>query len=247
MKIDVLSLFPKMFAPMQESIIGKAIERGSLSFNVTDFRDYTTNKHNNVDDYPFGGGAGMLLTAQPIFDAVQAIKERDDKGSAGHVVLLDPAGKAFDHKDAERLASYDHLTFICGHYEGYDERIKTLVDEEISLGDYVLTGGELGAMVMIDATVRFLPDVLGNAESASGDSFQDGLLEYPQYTRPADFRGMQVPEVLTSGNHQKIAEWRLKESLKKTYLRRPDLLEGRQFSKEERDLLDDIKTELNED
>ncbi|MFC4760334.1 tRNA (guanosine(37)-N1)-methyltransferase TrmD [Fructobacillus durionis] len=246
MKIDVLSLFPNMFAPMQESIIGKAIDRGSLSFSVTDFRDYTTNKHNNVDDYPFGGGAGMLLMAQPMFDAIEAIKENDDKKSAGHVVLLDPAGKKFDHTDAERLASYDHLTFVCGHYEGYDERIKTLVDEELSLGDYVLTGGELGAMVMIDATVRFLPDVLGNRESATGDSFQDGLLEYPQYTRPADFRGMKVPEVLTSGNHQKIAEWRLKESLKKTYLRRPDLLEGRQFTKEERDLLDDIKTELDE-
>lgn len=246
MKIDVLSLFPNMFTPMKESIIGKAIERGSLSFDVTDFRDYTTNKHNNVDDYPFGGGAGMLLMAQPMFDAIAAIKEKDDKKSAGHVVLLDPAGKKFDHTDAERLASYDHLTFVCGHYEGYDERIKTLVDEELSLGDYVLTGGELGAMVMIDATVRFLPDVLGNRESATGDSFQDGLLEYPQYTRPADFRGMKVPEVLTSGNHQKIAEWRLKESLKKTYLRRPDLLEGRQFTKEERDLLDDIKTELDE-
>ncbi|CAK1223924.1 tRNA (guanosine(37)-N1)-methyltransferase TrmD [Fructobacillus fructosus] len=247
MKIDVLSLFPKMFAPMQESIIGKAIERGALSFNVTDFRDYTTNKHNNVDDYPFGGGAGMLLTAQPIFDAIASIKERDETQSAGHVILLDPAGAKFDHQVAERLAKHDHLTFICGHYEGYDERIKTLVDEELSLGDYVLTGGELGAMVMIDATVRFLPDVLGNRESASGDSFQDGLLEYPQYTRPADFRGMRVPDVLISGNHQKIADWRLKESLKKTYLRRPDLLENRQLTKEERDLLDDIKTELAEE
>lgn len=247
MKIDVLSLFPKMFTPMQESIIGKAIERGSLSFDVTDFRDYTTNKHNNVDDYPFGGGAGMLLTAQPIFDAIEAIKQKDENGSAGHVVLLDPAGTKFDHRAAERLAKHDHLTFICGHYEGYDERIKTLVDEELSLGDYVLTGGELGAMVMIDATVRFLPDVLGNRESASGDSFQDGLLEYPQYTRPADFRGMKVPDVLISGNHQKIADWRLKESLKKTYLRRPDLLKGRQLTNEERDLLDDIKTELAED
>ncbi|MCO0832201.1 tRNA (guanosine(37)-N1)-methyltransferase TrmD [Fructobacillus sp. W13] len=243
MKIDVLSLFPDMFAPMKQSIIGKAIDRGALDFDVTDFRDYTTNKHNNVDDYPFGGGAGMLLTPQPIFDAMEAVKEKSADKTTGHVVLLDPAGKKFDHTDAERLAQYDHLTFVCGHYEGYDERIKTLVDEELSLGDYVLTGGELGAMVMIDATVRFMPDVLGNRESASGDSFQDNLLEYPQYTRPADFRGMKVPDVLISGNHGKIAEWRLKESLRKTYLRRPDLLEGRQFSKEERDLLDDIKTE----
>ncbi|MDF7636731.1 tRNA (guanosine(37)-N1)-methyltransferase TrmD [Leuconostocaceae bacterium ESL0958] len=243
MKIDVLSLFPTMFAPMRQSIIGKAIERGAVDFAVTDFRDYTTNKHNNVDDYPFGGGAGMLLTPQPIFDALAAVAAASADQSAGHVVLLDPAGKTFDHHDAQRLAQYDHLTFIAGHYEGYDERIKTLVDEELSLGDYVLTGGELGAMVMIDATVRFLPDVLGNQESASGDSFESGLLEYPQYTRPADFRGMTVPPVLTSGNHAKIAEWRLKEALRKTYLRRPDLLENRSFTTAERDLLDDIKSE----
>ncbi|CAK1233602.1 tRNA G37 N-methylase TrmD (TrmD) [Fructobacillus tropaeoli] len=247
MKIDVLSLFPDMFAPMRQSIIGKAIDRGDLDFAVTDFRDYTTNKHNNVDDYPFGGGAGMLLTPQPIFDALEAVKENSPEKSAGHVILLDPAGKKFDHTDAKRLANYDHLTFIAGHYEGYDERIKTLVDEELSLGDYVLTGGELASMVMIDATVRFLPRVLGNAESAEGDSFADGLLEYPQYTRPADFRGLTVPEVLTSGNHGKIAEWRLKEALKKTYLRRPDLLENRVFTNEERDLLDDIKSELADD
>ncbi|WP_061993452.1 tRNA (guanosine(37)-N1)-methyltransferase TrmD, partial [Fructobacillus ficulneus] len=210
MKIDVLSLFPDMFAPMRQSIIGKAIDRGDLDFAVTDFRDYTTNKHNNVDDYPFGGGAGMLLTPQPIFDALEAVKEASPDQSAGHVILLDPAGKKFDHQDAKRLASYDHLTFIAGHYEGYDERIKTLVDEEFSLGDYVLTGGELASMVMIDATVRFIPNVLGNAQSAAGDTFSDDLLEYPQYTRPADFRGMVVPEVLTSGNHGKIAEWRVK-------------------------------------
>ncbi|GAP02726.1 tRNA (guanine-N(1)-)-methyltransferase [Fructobacillus pseudoficulneus] len=247
MKIDVLSLFPDMFAPMRQSIIGKAVDRGDLDFSVTDFRDYTTNKHNNVDDYPFGGGAGMLLTPQPIFDALEAVKKASPDQSAGHVILLDPAGKKFDHHDAKRLAGYDHLTFIAGHYEGYDERIKTLVDEELSLGDYVLTGGELASMVMIDATVRFIPNVLGNAESAEGDSFADGLLEYPQYTRPADFRGLTVPEVLTSGNHGKIKEWRLKEALKKTYLRRPDLLENRQFTNEERDLLDDIKSELAED
>lgn len=236
-----------MFAPMRQSIIGKAVDRGDLDFSVTDFRDYTTNKHNNVDDYPFGGGAGMLLTPQPIFDALEAVKKASPDQSAGHVILLDPAGKKFDHHDAKRLAGYDHLTFIAGHYEGYDERIKTLVDEELSLGDYVLTGGELASMVMIDATVRFIPNVLGNAESAEGDSFADGLLEYPQYTRPADFRGLTVPEVLTSGNHGKIKEWRLKEALKKTYLRRPDLLENRQFTNEERDLLDDIKSELAED
>lgn len=241
MRIDVLSLFPDMFAPMHQSIVGKAIEKGALDFSVTDFRQYTNNKHNNVDDYPFGGGAGMLLMAQPVFDAMDHIEQTT--GDRGHVVLLDPAGRQFNHEVAQELADYDHLTFIAGHYEGYDERIRDLVDDELSLGDYVLTGGELGAMVMIDATVRFLPDVLGNQASAHTDSFEDGLLEYPQYTRPADFRGMKVPEVLMSGNHAKIAEWRLKESLRRTYLRRPDLLQGRQLTPKERDLLDDIKTE----
>ncbi|WEV54067.1 tRNA (guanosine(37)-N1)-methyltransferase TrmD [Leuconostocaceae bacterium ESL0723] len=241
MRIDVLSLFPEMFTPMRQSIVGKAIERDHLDFSVTDFRDYTTNKHNNVDDYPFGGGAGMLLTPQPIFDAMDHIEKT--AGDRGHVILLDPAGETFNHQMAQDLAHYDHLTFITGHYEGYDERIRTLVDQEISIGDFVLTGGELGAMVVIDATVRFLPQVLGNQESADTDSFENGLLEYPQYTRPADFRGLTVPPVLLSGNHAKIAEWRLKESLRRTYLRRPDLLVNRQLSPQERDLLDDIKSE----
>ena len=159
------------------------------------------------------------------------------------MVLLDPAGRQFDHHVAEELSQKEHITFIAGHYEGYDERIRELVDDEISLGDYVLTGGELGAMVIIDATARFLPDVLGNQASAAEDSFQDNLLEFPQYTRPADFRGRQVPDVLMSGNHAKIAEWRLKESLRRTWLRRPDLLEARQLTNEERDLLDDVKQE----
>lgn len=241
MRIDVLSLFPDMFAPMRQSIIGKAIDKQALDFNVTDFRDFTDNKHNNVDDYPFGGGAGMLLMPQPIFDAIADVEKK--AGDKGHVILLDPAGRQFNHAVAQELAQYDHLTFIAGHYEGYDDRIRELVDDEISLGDYVLTGGELGAMVIIDATVRFLPEILGNASSANDDSFQNGLLEFPQYTRPADFRGRQVPEVLTSGNHAKIAEWRLKESLRRTYLRRPDLLKNRQLTSQERDLLDDIRTE----
>lgn len=241
MRIDVLSLFPDMFAPMRQSIIGKAIDKGALDFQVTDFRDFTENKHNNVDDYPFGGGAGMLLTPQPIFDAMASVEKQ--AGGKGRVILLDPAGRQFNHEVAQELATYDHLTFVAGHYEGYDERIRELVDDEISLGDYVLTGGELGAMVIIDATVRFLPEILGNAASAEGDSFEDGLLEFPQYTRPADFRGRMVPEVLTSGNHAKIAEWRLKESLRRTYLRRPDLLEKQQLTQQERDLLDNIKSE----
>lgn len=241
MRIDVLSIFPDMFKPMTESIIGKAVDRGLLEFSVTDFRDFTNNKHNNVDDTPFGGGAGMLLTPQPIFDAMDDIKAK--AGNYGRVILLDPAGVPFNQAVAEDLSKEEHLTFIAGHYEGYDERIRELVTDEISLGDYVLTGGELGAMVIIDATVRLIPEVLGNRESAIGDSFSTGLLEYPQYTRPADFRGRMVPEVLTSGNHGKIAEWRMKESLRRTYLRRPDLLEKMELTKEQVKLLTEVKAE----
>lgn len=246
MKIDILSLFPEMFnGPLTQSIVGKAVQKDILDIEVTDFRDYTTNKQRHVDDTPYGGGAGMLLQAQPIYDALDAIAEKNN--GLGKVILLDPAGKRFDQKMAENLAKEDHLTFICGHYEGYDERIRERVTDEISLGDFVLTGGELGAMVVIDATVRLLPDVLGNHESAAGDSFSMGLLEYPQYTRPADFRGMKVPEVLTSGNHQKIAEWRNKEALRRTYKRRPDLLENYELSKDEEKWLREFKTLEKED
>ncbi|KRL93919.1 tRNA (guanosine(37)-N1)-methyltransferase TrmD [Limosilactobacillus equigenerosi] len=244
MRIDILSLFPNMFAPMQESIVGNAQADGLVDVHVTDFRQFTTDKHNHVDDAPFGGGAGMLLQAQPIFDAMDHI-EQEIAGQVpkGRVILLDPAGRKFDQDYAMELAQEEHLTFICGHYEGYDERIRELVTDEASLGDYVLTGGELAAMVMVDATVRFVPGILGNHESASGDSFSNGLLEYPQYTRPADFRGMKVPEVLTSGNHQKIAEWRMKESLRRTLLRRPDLLETAPLTREQQIMLQDLKLE----
>ncbi|TYC50077.1 tRNA (guanosine(37)-N1)-methyltransferase TrmD [Weissella muntiaci] len=241
MRIDVLSIFPNMFAPMRESIIGKTVERGLVDFNVVDFRDYTNNRHNNVDDVVYGGGQGMLLTPQPIFDAMDHVKE--SAGDFGRVILLDPAGKPFNQKMAEELAQEEHLTFIAGHYEGYDERIRTLVTDEISLGDFVLTGGELGAMVVIDATVRLLEDALGDDMSAVDDSFSTGLLEYPQYTRPADFRGMLVPDVLMSGHHGNIAIWRKKESLRRTYLRRPDLLEHYNFTKEERQLLREVVDE----
>lgn len=247
MKIDILSLFPEMFkGPLTQSIVGKAIEKQLLDVEVTDFRDYTTNKQRHVDDTPYGGGAGMLLQAQPIYDALDVIAAKND--GLGKVILLDPVGRKFDQKVAEELSQEKHLTFICGHYEGYDERIRERVTDEISLGDFVLTGGELGAMVVIDATVRLLPDVLGNRESALGDSFSMGLLEYPQYTRPADFRGMKVPEVLTSGNHQKIAEWRNKEALRRTYERRPDLLENYELSAQEEKWLREFKTlEVNDD
>lgn len=222
MRIDVLSLFPDMFAPLTESMIGKAIERKLVDFNVIDFRQYSHDKHLHVDDTPYGGGAGMLLKPEPIFEAMDALNAKQP--GAKRVILLDPAGRQFDQQAAHELAAESHLVFICGHYEGYDERIRSLITDEFSLGDYVLTGGELPAMTMIDATVRLLPGVLGNETSAHTDSFEDGLLEYPQYTRPPEYRGMKVPFVLQNGDHQKIADWRLKESLRRTYLRRPEML-----------------------
>lgn len=250
MRIDVLSLFPDMFqATLGESIIGKAREKDLLDINVTDFRKYTTDKHNHVDDAPFGGGAGMLLEAQPIFDAYDAVQKSAQEAGyqKGRVILMDPAGRRFDQDYAQELSQEDHLTFICGHYEGYDERIRQLVTDEASLGDYVLTGGELAAMVMIDATVRFVPGVLGNQESPMDDSFTNGLLEYPQYTRPANFRGMEVPPVLTSGDHGKVRQWRMKESLRRTYLRRPDLLKKVKLTTEQKRMLQDIKIDEDPD
>lgn len=242
MQIDILSLFPEMFeGPLTTSIIGKAREKGILSIDITDFRDFTTNKQHHVDDTPYGGGAGMLLQAQPIFDALDSVAARHPQ--PGKIILLDPAGRKFDEKIAHELSHEKHLTFICGHYEGYDERIRTRITDEISLGDYVLTGGELATMVIIDATVRLLPDVLGNNESAAGDSFSDGLLEYPQYTRPADFRGLKVPDVLISGNHQKIAEWRHKKSLRRTFERRPDLLKNYPLTAQDKKWLHKFKSE----
>lgn len=230
--------------PMGESIIGKAINKGLLSINISNFRDYSDNKHQTVDDYPYGGGAGMLLKVQPIYDNIKAIEEVTPE-TKKRVILLDPAGKQFDQKMAEEFSQEEHLVFICGHYEGYDERIRSLVTDEVSLGDYVLTGGELGAMVMIDATVRLLPDVLGNQISAQTDSYSTGLLEHPQYTRPAEYQGMKVPEVLTNGNHKLIEEWQLKESLRRTYLRRPDLFEQVEMTPQMVKFLEEIKQEEN--
>ncbi|KRL00733.1 tRNA (guanosine(37)-N1)-methyltransferase TrmD [Liquorilactobacillus capillatus] len=242
MKIDILSLFPEMFAgPLTQSIIGKALEKKILDIEVTNYRDYTKDRQHHVDDYPYGGGAGMLLQVQPIFDALDMIETKNN--GLGKVILLDPAGRKFDQSVAAELAASDHLTFICGHYEGYDERIRTRVTDEISLGDFILTGGELASMVMIDATVRLLPGVLGNNESAPGDSFSDGLLEYPQYTRPAEYKGLQVPDILLSGNHQKIREWRQKESLRRTFERRPDLLVTADLDDQQKKWLQSIKSD----
>ncbi len=240
MRIDVLTLFPRMFEG--ESIIGKAREKELLEINVSNFRDYSDNKHQTVDDYPYGGGAGMLLKVQPVYDNIKAIEEATPE-TKKRVILLDPAGKPFDQKMAEEFSTEEHLVFICGHYEGYDERIRSLVTDEVSLGDYVLTGGELGAMVMIDATVRLLPEVLGNQTSAQTDSHSTGLLEHPQYTRPAEFKGMKVPEVLMNGNHKLIEQWQLKESLRRTYQRRPDMLETYPLTAEMQKLLKEIEDE----
>ncbi|WEI91481.1 tRNA (guanosine(37)-N1)-methyltransferase TrmD [Enterococcus casseliflavus] len=243
MRIDVLTLFPRMFeGPLGESIIGKAREKGLLEINVSNFRDYSDNKHQTVDDYPYGGGAGMLLKVQPVYDNIKAIEEAAPE-TKKRVILLDPAGKPFDQKMAEEFSTEEHLVFICGHYEGYDERIRSLVTDEVSLGDYVLTGGELGAMVMIDATVRLLPEVLGNQTSAQTDSHSTGLLEHPQYTRPAEFKGMKVPEVLMNGNHKLIEQWQLKESLRRTFQRRPDMLENYPLTEEVQKLLKEIEEE----
>ena len=240
MKIDILTIFPEMFDVLNHSMIGKAQEKELVEIQTVDFRQFATNNQKHVDDYPYGGGEGMLLLPQPIFDAFESIE-----GPKSRVILLDPAGKKFTQKMAEDFAQEEQLVLICGHYEGYDERIKNLVTDEVSLGDFVLTGGEMAAISIIDATVRLIPEVLGQAASHENDSFSNGLLEYPQYTRPADFRGMSVPEVLTSGNHEKIRQWRLKESLRKTKQRRPDLLESYSLTDEMVQLLVDIQEEEN--
>ena len=243
MRIDVLTLFPRMFdGPMGESIIGKAREKELLEMNISNFRDFSDNKHQTVDDYPYGGGAGMLLKAQPIIDNIKAINEATPE-TKKRVILMDPAGKPFNQAMAEEFSQEEHLIFICGHYEGYDERIRSVVTDEVSLGDYVLTGGELGAMVMVDATVRLLPEVLGNNVSAQTDSHSTGLLEHPQYTRPAVFNDMEVPAVLMNGNHKLIEEWQLKESLRRTYLRRPDMLEKLELTDQMKKMLAEIEKE----
>ncbi|WP_099158073.1 tRNA (guanosine(37)-N1)-methyltransferase TrmD [Virgibacillus ndiopensis] len=241
MHIDVLTLFPEMISGVfDSSILKKAQDKAKFSYNLINFREYAENKHKKVDDYPYGGGAGMVLTPQPVFDAVEAVTY--DKATKSRVILMCPQGEPYNQKKAEELANEDHLVFICGHYEGYDERIReNLVTDEISIGDYVLTGGELGAMVVIDSVVRLLPDVLGNKESAPEDSFSTGLLEHPHYTRPADFRGMKVPDVLLSGDHAKIEAWRKRESLKRTYERRKELLDQQTLLEEEQEILNEIK------
>lgn len=244
MQIDILTLFPEMFTGvLGSSILSKAAEKSAVQYNVVNFREFSDNKHSSVDDYPYGGGAGMVLKPQPIFDAVASLTEQANS-SRPRIILLCPQGERYSQRKAEELAGEEHLIFICGHYEGYDERIREyLVTDEISIGDYVLTGGELGAMVVIDSVVRLLPEVLGNQESHMKDSFSTGLLEHPHYTRPADFRGMKVPDILLSGNHKLIEEWRNKETLRRTLLRRPDLFEKVELTLEQQKWLEEVKKE----
>lgn len=219
MQIDILTLFPKMVEGfLTESIIKRAIEKGYVTINVIDFRDYSPLNNKQVDDTPYGGGAGMLLRCEPIFECLDAIRTPES-----HVILLSPEGKTYKQEMAHRLKDYRHLILLCGHYEGFDERIKTVVDEVISIGDFVLTGGEIPASAIVDSVVRLIPGVI-NAESLASESFNNNLLDYPQYTKPAEYRGLKVPEVLISGNHQRIAEYREEEQKRKTKELRPDLM-----------------------
>jgi tRNA (guanine37-N1)-methyltransferase len=221
MKIDVLTLFPAMFAgPLDESIVRRARESGLLDLKIHNLRDWTRDRHKTVDDRPFGGGPGMLLKPEPLFEAVENLRREKTR-----VILLSPAGRKFDQSITRELAAQKDLLLVTGHYEGFDERVReTLADDELSIGDYVLTNGALPAMVVIDAVVRLLPGVLGDDESSHDESFSAGLLEYPQYTRPAEFRGMKVPEVLISGNHAEIEKWRREQAKARTKKQRPDLL-----------------------
>ncbi len=235
MKIDILTLFPEMFTgPFSESIIKKAQEKGLVDIKIHNIRDWTKDKHKVTDDRPFGGGPGMVLMVEPIDRALSELTT-NNKQLTTRIILLDPAGKTFNQKEAERLSKYDHLILIAGHYKGIDERIREhLVDEEISIGDYVLTGGEIPAMVVVDATVRLIPGVIGKAESLKKESFSDfdtpgvpRLLGFPQYTRPETYKGWKVPKVLLGGNHAEIEKWRIKKATERTKKRRPDLLSGK--------------------
>ena len=240
MKIDILTLFPSMFEGFKnESIIKRAINMNKVEINTCDFREFSKDKHKKVDDTPYGGGSGMVLMCQPIFDAVKTLKKENSK-----VILLSPQGKKYNQEYAYRLSKEEHLIFICGHYEGFDERIKSICDEEISIGDYILMGGEIPTMALIEATSRLIDGVI-NSDSTKEESFSEGLLEYPQYTRPASYDGCDVPEVLQNGDHKKINEWRRYEALKKTYKRRPELLKEAHLSLKDYQMLEEIKHEKN--
>lgn len=241
----VLTLFPEMIQQtLSHSIMGRAQKEGHISVEAINIRDYTLNKQKHVDDYPYGGGAGMVMQAQPIYDAYQSIAE---KAQGARVVYMTPQGRPFTQSIAEELSQEENLVFLCGHYEGIDERIiEEIVTDEISLGDFVLTGGELAAITIIDAVSRLVPGVLGKEDSFADESFSDGLLEYPQYTRPPVFHGKEVPEILLSGHHANIAKWRREQSLIRTVKKRPDLLETAELTAKERQFVERLREELQE-
>lgn len=240
MKIKIITLFPKMFEGfVSESIIKRAIEKNVCSVEVIDMRDYSLSKHRHVDDTPYGGGAGMVLACDVVDRAIKA-----NSNDNSYKIMMTPQGNRYNQQKAIELSKKEEIVLICGHYEGFDERIRTFVDEEISIGDYVLTGGEIPSMIVADSVIRLLGQAI-KQESHEDDSFSNGLLEYPQYTRPLEYNGMIVPEVLVNGNHKLINRFRRKESLRKTYLRRPDLLENFEFSKEDKKLMDEILEEEN--
>lgn len=242
LRFDILSIFPEMFrSPFDASLIGKARDKGIIQIHLHDIRDYAEGKHRMTDDYPYGGGGGMVMKVEPVARALEAVVP-DREGAL--VVLLTPQGEPLRQELVRELASWSRLVMICGHYEGVDERIRThLVDREISIGDYILTGGELAAMVLVDAVARLVPGVLGNSTSPQADSFSDGLLEYPQYTRPENFREWKVPDVLLSGHHKAIEDWRRREALKRTWQRRRDLLESAPLRDEDREMLQSLVLE----
>lgn len=240
MKFDILTLFPNMFSsPFQESILGKAIQKGLLDLRIINIRDFAPDKHQVVDDSPYGGGQGMVMKVEPIARAIEWARSEDP---SSWTIYLTPQGRPFNQEKARDLSSRSHLVLLCGRYEGVDERVREMfIDEEVSIGDYVLTGGELAAMVMIDAVSRLLPGVLGSDQSAEDDTFTNALLEYPQYTRPFDIRGSSVPEILLSGNHAAVSLWRRKEALRRTAVRRPDLLAKAKLTREDEELLEGIR------
>lgn len=247
MKFDILTLFPEVIdAVLKESIIGRAQEKGILEINAINIRDFSKNKHKKADDYPYGGGGGMIMTAQPIYDAYLSIAK--DINYKPKVIYLSPQGRVLTQEVVKELSKEKHLVLLCGHYEGIDERIiEEIVDEEVSIGDYVLTGGELPAMVLIDSVSRLIPGVLSNEESYSDESHYNGLLEYPQYTRPVEFNGRRVPDILLSGHHANITRWRRKESIKRTYLKRPDLFKSFEPNKDDKKLIEEVLIEIDKE
>ena len=242
MTFDIVTIFPAMIEqPLAAGIVGRAIERGTLDVKVRDLRDYTTDRHRVVDDVPYGGGPGMVLKPEPIFRALDAIET--ERGAPLTVILMSPQGTRFTQAVAQRLSGVDHLVLLCGRYEGFDDRVRDRVTEELSIGDYVLTGGELPALVVLDAVARYVPGVVGDDRSVKEDSFARGLLDFPQYTRPAEINSLRVPDVLLSGNHAEIRRWRKREALSRTLERRPDLLADASLDEEEKELLRELKNE----